>query len=130
MMMKHAMKLLGGAFLGRAAVYLLEQQSGGQRRTALLHGEWPLPARVAAGAIGSALAWHGTSRRIIPGIPLALTGFGLLGRALLNGGPASWSWSWMDRDIEEESIRGKTVKKTMTIGAPIDYVFNFWRRYD
>src|SRR5690242_10690491 len=27
-------------------------------------------------------------------------------------------------------IRGKTVKRTMTISAPIDHVFNFWRHYD
>lgn len=127
MMMKQAMKLLGGAFLGGTAVYLLDQQRGGQRRTALLHGEWPLPKRVAAGVIGSAIAWHSTSRRIIPGIPLALMGLGLLGRALTNGG----LMSWMDTTVEgEPSVQGKTVKRTMTIGAPIDHVFNFWRHYD
>jgi len=50
-------------------------------------------------------------------------GFGLLGRALLNSDLMSW--------IEDEpSIRGKTVKRTMTINAPIDHVFNFWRHYD
>lgn len=129
--MRHALKLLSGVMLGTGVMYLLDQQRGAHRRASLMQGAWSLPARVAAGAIGSTLAWHGTSRRIIPGIPLALMGFGLLGRALINGGLASWSWSWMDRNIEEEpSIRGKTVKRTMTIGAPINHVFNFWRHYD
>lgn len=110
-------------------MYLLDQKHGAHRRASLMQGEWPFPARVAAGAIGSALAWHGTSRHIIPGIPLALAGFGLLGRAMINGGLTSWSW--MDRNVEDEpAIRGKTVKRTITIGAPIDQVFNFWRRYD
>lgn len=125
--MKHALKLLSGGILGGGVVYLLDKQRGPQRRAALVQGEWPLPARVAAGAIGSALAWHGTSRRIIPGVPLALMGFGLLGRVLANSGLTSW----MDKDVEEEpSVRGKTVKRTMTISAPIDHVFNFWRHYD
>jgi uncharacterized membrane protein len=123
--MRHGLKLLSGVMLGTGVMYLLDQQRGARRRTSLMQGEWPLPARVAAGAIGGALAWHGTSRRIIPGIPLALMGFGLLGRALINGGLMSWM------DIEEEPpIRGKTVKRTMTIAAPIDHVFDFWRHYD
>jgi uncharacterized membrane protein len=127
--MRHALKLLSGVILGGGVMYLMDQKRGARRRAALIPGEWPLPARIAAGAIGSALAWHGTSRRIIPGIPLALAGLGLLGRALINGGLTSWSW--MDRNVEDgPSIRGKTVKRTITIGAPIEHVFNFWRHYD
>jgi uncharacterized membrane protein len=123
--MRHGLKLLSGVMLGTGIMYLLDQQHGARRRASFMQGEWPLPARVAAGAIGSALAWHGTSRRIIPGIPLALMGFGLLGRVLINGGPMSW----MDSE-EEPPVQGQAVKRTMTIAAPIDHVFNFWRRYD
>ncbi|HKN88497.1 MAG TPA: SRPBCC family protein [Nitrospiraceae bacterium] len=123
--MKHGLKLLGGAVLGGAAAYLLDQTRGPHRRASLMQGEWPLAVRVAAGAIGSALAWHGTSRRLIPGVPLALMGFGLLGRALVNGELPPW----MDTEARS-SVQGQTVKRTMTIEAPIDRVFDFWRHYD
>ncbi|MDQ6735027.1 MAG: hypothetical protein M3Z35_13095, partial [Nitrospirota bacterium] len=123
--MRHAVKLLSGVILGVGAMYLLDQKHGARRRASLMQGQWPAPARVAAGMIGSALAWHGTGRHIIPGLPLTLTGFGLLGHALANGRLMSWM------DVEEEpSVEGKTVKKTVIIGAPIDQVFNFWQHYD
>jgi uncharacterized membrane protein len=70
------------------------------------------------------LAWHGTSRKIIPGIPFTLVGFGLLGRALANGGLISW----MGKD--QPSVHGKTVKSAITISAPIERVFHFWAHYD
>lgn len=125
--MRHGFKLLSGVIVGVGAMYLLDRQRGTQRRAPLMQREWPFPARVAAGVIGSALAWRGTSRRIIPGMPLALMGFGLLGRALIDSGTASS----INRDVEDKpSIKGKTVKRTITIGAPIDRVFDFWRRYD
>ena len=124
--MKHAVKLLSGAILGGGAVYLFDRQQGAQRRAALVQQAWPLPLRVAAGAIGSALAWHGTSRRIIPGIPFVLVGCGLLGRALADGGLASW----MHTAEGKQSVQTKTVRRTMTVRAPIDRAFDFWRHYD
>ena len=125
--MRHGLKLLSGVIVGVGAMYFLDRQRGAQRRAALMQGEWPLPARVAAGVIGGGLAWRGTSRRVIPGMPLALVGFGLLGRALIDSGTVSS----ISRDGEEKpSSKGKTVKRTITIGAPIDRVFDFWRRYD
>jgi len=125
--MRHGLKLLSGVILGTGAMYFLDQQRGAQRRAELMEGAWPLPARVAAGVIGGALAWRGTSRRIIPGMPLALLGFGLLGRALIDSRKALS----ITQNVEDKpSIQGKTVKKTITIAAPIDRVFDFWRRYD
>lgn len=121
--MRHALKLLSGVALGAGAMYLLDKQHGARRRASLMQADWPLPARVAAGAIGSALAWHGTRRNIMPGIPFTLMGFALLGRALVDDGPA------MDVD-GPPMIEGRTVKRTITITAPIDRVFHFWAHYD
>jgi uncharacterized membrane protein len=132
--MKHALKLLSGAILGGGAVYFLDQTRGAPRRASLLHGEWPLAVRLAAGAIGGALAWHGTSRRLVPGIPIALIGCGLLGRALSNGGPTD-SLDVGGRPSNQSSqsgqtVQGKTVTTTITIEAPLDRVFDFWAHYD
>jgi uncharacterized membrane protein len=122
--MKHGLKLLAGITLGAGLLYLLDTEQGARRRASLMRADWPFPARLAAGAIGSTLAWHGTSRKIIPGIPFTLVGFGLLGRALANGGLISW----MGKD--QPSVHGKTVKSAITISAPIERVFHFWAHYD
>ena len=125
--MKHGLKLLTGAALGAGMLYMLDRERGAHRRAVFMEAGWPLPARVAAGAIGCALAWHGTRRRIMPGIPFTLLGFMLVGRALAYGEPASS----MDRDTNRDSwVRGRSVKTTLTIAAPIDQVFDFWARYD
>ncbi|MEP6888418.1 MAG: hypothetical protein ABI945_08865 [Nitrospirales bacterium] len=125
--MRHGLKLLTGVTLGAGLLYLLDAKHGARRRASLMEGGWPLPARIAAGAIGSAVAWHGTNRKIMPGIPLTLMGFGLLGRALANCGLVSW----MERDADgRSSVQGPTVKRTISISAPIDHVFNFWAHYD
>lgn len=123
--MRHGFKLLGGITLGAGLMYLLDKEHGARRRASLMQESWPLPARVAAGAIGSALAWHGTSRNIMPGIPFTLMGFVLLGRALANSGVRAW------KDVDgQPSVQGKTVKRIITITAPIDQVFHFWAHYD
>lgn len=123
--MKHGLKLLGGIMLGAGVMSLLDKQHGARRRASLMQEEWPLAARIAAGVIGSAFAWHGTSRKIMPGIPMTLIGCVLLGRALRNGGVTAW----MDTD-GRFSVQRLTVKRTITISAPIERVFNFWAHYD
>lgn len=123
--MRHALKLLGGMTLGTGVMYLLDKQHGARRRASLMQERWPLPARVAAGAIGGALAWHGTSRKILPGIPLTLMGCILLGRAFANSGRSAGMGGDRPR-----SVQGKTVKKTLAITAPVDRVFDFWAHYD
>jgi uncharacterized membrane protein len=125
--MRHALKLLTGLTMGAVAMYFSDQQQGTRRRASLTQGQWPNPARLAALAIGSALAWHGTSRRIIPGLPLTLMGFGLLARAVTSGRPASASLTDTDG---QPWVQGSTVKRTVTISAPIDRVFAFWAHYD
>jgi uncharacterized membrane protein len=122
--MRHGLNLLAGITLGAGLLYLLDTERGARRRASLMQTDWPLPARLAVGTIGSALAWHGTSRKIIPGIPFTLVGFGLLGRALANGGLTSWIGQG------QLSVRGKTVKSAITISAPIEQVFHFWAHYD
>jgi uncharacterized membrane protein len=123
--MRHGFKLLGGITLGAGLMYLLDKEHGARRRASLMQESWPLPARVAAGAIGSVLAWHGANRNIMPGIPFTLVGFVLLGRALANGGVRAW------KDVDgQPSVQDKTVKRTITITAPIDRVFDFWAHYD
>ncbi len=122
--MRHGLKLLAGITLGAGLLYLLETERGARRRTSLMQADWPLPTRLAAGAIGGALAWHGTSRKITPGIPLTLVGFGLLGRVLANGGLTSWIGK------DQPTFHGKTVKSAITISAPIEQVFHFLAHYD
>lgn len=125
--MRHALKLLTGLTVGAAVMYFFDHEHGARRRASLTQVQWPIPARIVAAAIGSALAWHGTSRRIIPGLPLTLMGFGLLARAVTNARPASASM----RDTDGQPwVQGPTVKRTVTIGAPIDRVFAFWAHYD
>lgn len=125
--MRHALKFLGGITLGAGLLYLFDKEHGAQRRAKLTQGDWPLAARLAAGTLGGALAWHGTGRHMLPGIPFALLGFGLLGRALANGEITRWQ----GRDTQsEQSVEGKTVTRTIHISAPIDRVFDFWAHYD
>lgn len=125
--MRHALKLLSGLAFGAGMAYLLDREYGTRRRASFMRGAWPVPARITAGALGSALAWHGTGRTIMPGIPFTLLGCMLVGRALAYGTPASS----MEGDIDRRSsVRGRSVKRTMTIAAPIDQVFDFWARYD
>ncbi|WP_447987431.1 SRPBCC family protein [Nitrospira sp. Nam74] len=125
--MRHALKLLTGLTVGATVIYFFDQEHGARRRASLTEVQWPTPARLLAVAIGSAMAWHGTSRRIIPGIPLTLMGFGLLARAVTSGRPASASVPDTD---DQPWVQGPTVKRTVTISAPIDRVFAFWAHYD
>ena len=87
--MRHALKLLSGMAFGAGVLYFLDRENGQRRRAAFMQAAWPLPARITAGALGSALAWHGTGRKVMPGIPLTLLGFMFVGRALANRGLAS-----------------------------------------
>jgi uncharacterized membrane protein len=118
-------KFLTGIGIGAGLWYLLEREQGSRHRKDFPEGGWPFAGRLGAGILGSVLAWHGAHRPIMPGIPFALLGVGLLGRALSDNGLTAW--------LPVESpppIKGETVTTLLTVNAPIDRVFEFWARYD
>lgn len=101
-------------------------QGGARRpgqRSALMQEVWPPATRALVGAAGGGLAVYGAARRDATGALLALTGFGLLARAVTN--------------LETERLlgigagrRAVDIQKSITINAPVDVVYGFWENYD
>jgi len=89
----------------------------------LWHRSWPPAIRVAAAAIGSALAVYGLSRRDGFGAGTAILGAGVVVRGLTNLEIARLTGLGAGR-------RAVDVQKTIDIDAPLEQVFNLWREYE
>ena len=92
-------------------------------RMELMQAHWSPSARMAVGCLGAGLAWYGASRRNVPGKAVLLLGTALLVRALTNLEVARLTGIGAGR-------RAIDIRKTRTIAAPVDRVFDFWRNYE
>jgi uncharacterized membrane protein/osmotically-inducible protein OsmY len=85
--------------------------------------EWSPTTRLLVGTMGTALTGYGASRRDAPGALLAATGLGLLARAATNLETRRLTGLGARR-------RAVDIQKTITIDAPVQDVFEFWRAYE
>ena len=83
---------------------------------------WSPGLRLVAGLAGGGLTFYGVGRLGIEGAAATAVGLNLLSRGLANAGL---------RDLAGMDNHGHTVdlQKTVTIDAPVDEVFDFWRNY-
>ena len=100
---------------------------GGRDRTGerfeLMQENWSPATRAMVGAVGGALTLYGASRRDAIGGLLGAGGIALLARGAANTGAA---------DLLNLASRSHSVdiRKTVTIDAPIERVFAFWREIE
>jgi uncharacterized membrane protein len=100
---------------------------GGRDRTGerfeLMQENWSPAARTIVGAVGGALTLYGASRRDALGGVIGASGIALLARGAANTGAA---------DLLSLAARSHSVdiRKTVTIEAPLEHVYAFWRRLD
>jgi uncharacterized membrane protein len=85
--------------------------------------EWSPTTRVLVGTSAAALAGYGAARRDLPGALVAATGLGLLARASTNLEARRLTGIGAGR-------RAVDIKKTMTIDAPVEDVFQWWAAYE
>lgn len=92
------------------------------RRARPMQGDWAPAARLAAGAAGGALVVLGARKRGPVGTALGLTGASLLARSSTN--------MTMKRLVGLSGRRGVDLQKTITINAPVEQVFAFFREFE
>jgi uncharacterized membrane protein len=102
-------------------------QGGAHRRgeaSAFAQESWSPTARLLAGTGGLLLATWGASRRNVVGSAVALSGLGLLARALTDE-PVS---ALLGVGSVDEA--GIGIQKSLAIRAPLDRVWDLWARYE
>jgi uncharacterized membrane protein len=85
--------------------------------------EWSPTARAAAGLGGASLVSWGAARRDVPGMLIAAGGAALMARAATNVGLRRLTGAGAGR-------RAVDVQKAITIDAPVEDVFAFWKAYE
>ena len=85
--------------------------------------DWSPTTRLLVGTSGAALAGYGAARRDLPGALVAATGVGLLARASTNLEARRLTGVGAGR-------RAVDIKKTITIDAPVEDVFQWWAAYE
>lgn len=102
-------------------------QGEGRRGTGpqpeLLQEHWSPAARLLTGAAGAGLACYGIARRGIGGVLAALSGITLFGRAATNLRLARLTGVGAGR-------RAIELRKSITIDAPVEKVWEFWDDYE
>jgi uncharacterized membrane protein len=93
-----------------------------QPRLDILQESWAPATRLMVGALGGALALRGIRGGPI-GSLLALTGLGMLGRALSNKGAKRL----LGVDAGRRAV---DLHKIIAVNAPLEEVFGFWRKYE
>lgn len=92
-------------------------------RVDLMQRNWAPATRLLVGAAGAGLAAYGVSRRNLAGATLSTVGVGLLTRAATN--------LEMERLVGTGSgRRGIDITKTINVDAPVEWVFEFWSKYE
>jgi uncharacterized membrane protein len=99
---------------------------GGEPRTgrsfAFSKTNWSPTARLIAGTAGGALAFYAVRRQPPLSTPIAAAGLSLLTRALTN--------IELPRLVGVGRKPGIEVQKVINIAAPVEQVFEFWRRHE
>ena len=140
-------RLITGAGIGAALIYLFDPTRGARRRALLrdkivrtaalteqvLERTWRdartrVPdeaptAPIAIGSLGVGLAWYGASRRSVPGKAVMLVGAALLLKGLSN-------LKFTQPSGDAARRRAVELRKTTTIAAPVGRVFAFWCNYE
>lgn len=94
-----------------------------RRRLDVLQENWAPSTRLIVGALGGALTFRGMRADGVLGGLMAATGMGMLSRSLTNKD--------MRRLLGMDAGRNAVeVHKILTIDAPVEEVFSFWRDYE
>jgi uncharacterized membrane protein len=92
-------------------------------RFELMQTNWSPTARLLSSLAGGTLVYYGINHRGFPGLVFGGVGLSLLARGLTN--------IEFQRLLGVESgRRAIDIQKTLTIAAPINYVFPFWANYE
>jgi uncharacterized membrane protein len=84
---------------------------------------WSPTTRLVAGCAGAGLMLYCGNRRDTPAVLLGTVGFGLVARALINVDMGRVTGV-------SSSRRAVNIQKTITLDAPVEAVFEFWRAYE
>jgi uncharacterized membrane protein len=93
-----------------------------QVRRAFTRENWSPATRLLAGSAGAAVACYGLARRSAAAPMLLLAGTALVVRAATNLGAR--------RLLGRRGRRGVDFTKTITVAAPVEQVFDFWRNFE
>jgi uncharacterized membrane protein len=89
----------------------------------LMQKNWSPAARFIVGSVGAVLGMYGMWRGGLRGSAMGLSGMGLVARSLTNMQLAQLAGT--------RSARAPiTMRKTITIAAPVDEVYHFWTNYE
>jgi uncharacterized membrane protein len=94
-----------------------------EERPELLQDNWAPATRLLVGTLGSLVLAKGGRTRGPAGMALSALGFGLLTRAASNIPPAQLVGLGAGR-------RGIEIEKTITVGAPVDQVWELWSNFE